>query len=69
VDDPREAMERADGLVEEIVITLTSSLTTRTSELRDRWKNADQSDTEQLRLALRDYRAMLEQLLAMSGPG
>lgn len=69
VDDPREAMERADGLVEEIVITLTGSLTTRTSELRDRWKNADQSDTEQLRLALRDYRAMLEQLLAMSGPG
>ncbi|MBT2225012.1 hypothetical protein [Nonomuraea sp. NEAU-A123] len=69
VDDPREAMERADGLVEEIVITLTGSLTTRTSELRDRWKNADQSDTEQLRLALRDYKAMLEQLLAMSGPG
>ncbi|HUR09512.1 MAG TPA: hypothetical protein VM347_43730 [Nonomuraea sp.] len=69
VDDPREAMERADGLVEEIVITLTSSLTTRTSELRDRWKHADQSDTEQLRLALRDYRAMLEQLLAMPGPG
>lgn len=68
VDDPRQATEQADELVAEIVATLTSSLTTRTSELRDRWKNTDQSDTEQLRLALRDYRAMLEQLLALSGP-
>jgi hypothetical protein len=68
VDDPRMAVEQADGLVEEIVTTLTSSLTTRVSELRDRWENTDRRDTEQLRLALRDYRAMLEQLLALSGP-
>ncbi|MEU7899903.1 hypothetical protein AB0B45_44580 [Nonomuraea sp. NPDC049152] len=68
VDDPRQAMEQADELVEEIVTTLTSSLTTRTSELRDRWKNTDQSDTEQLRLTLRDYKATLEQLLALSAP-
>ncbi|MEU7900440.1 hypothetical protein AB0B45_47360 [Nonomuraea sp. NPDC049152] len=67
VDDPRKSMEQADELVEEIVATLTSSLTTRTSELRDRWKNTDQRDTEQLRLTLRDYRATLERLLALSG--
>ncbi|MEV2271201.1 hypothetical protein [Nonomuraea africana] len=46
VDDPRQAMEQADELVDEIVTTLASSLSTRTSELRDRWKNTDQSDTE-----------------------
>ncbi|MEU4323684.1 hypothetical protein [Nonomuraea dietziae] len=68
VDDPRQAMEQADQLVDEVVNALTSSLTTRTSELGDRWKNTDQGDTEQLRLALRDYGAMLEQLLALSGP-
>ncbi|MEV4059763.1 hypothetical protein [Nonomuraea dietziae] len=68
VEDPRQAMEQADQLVDEVVNALTSSLTTRTSELGDRWKNTDQGDTEQLRLALRDYGAMLEQLLALSGP-
>ncbi|GAA3473294.1 hypothetical protein [Nonomuraea roseola] len=68
VDDPRQAMEQADQLVDEVVNALTSSLTTRTSELGGRWKNTDQGDTEQLRLALRDYGAMLEQLLALSGP-
>ncbi|MFB9530380.1 hypothetical protein [Nonomuraea roseola] len=68
VDDPRQAVEQADQLVDEVVNALTSSLTTRTSELGGRWKNTDQGDTEQLRLALRDYGAMLEQLLALSGP-
>ncbi|MEU4545775.1 hypothetical protein [Nonomuraea dietziae] len=68
VEDPRQAVEQADELLDEVVNALTSSLTTRTSELGDRWKNTDQGDTEQLRLALRDYGAMLEQLLALSGP-
>ncbi|GAA2397444.1 hypothetical protein GCM10010404_63960 [Nonomuraea africana] len=61
VDEPRESVERADRLVEELVSTLTS----RTTELRDRWKNAGEGDTEQLRLALRDYRVMLDQLLTL----
>lgn len=69
VDDPGEAVQRADGLVEEIVEALTSSLTTRTSELRERWKGADGGDTEQLRLALREYRGVLERLLALTGQG
>ncbi|MGW0802748.1 hypothetical protein [Nonomuraea sp. NPDC002799] len=66
VDDPSEAVQRADGLVGEVVESLTSSLTTRTNALRDRWKDAETADTEQLRLALRDYRSVLERLLALS---
>jgi hypothetical protein len=65
VDDPGDAVQRAEGLVEEVVETLTSSLTARTGELRERWKGA--GDTEQLRLALRDYRVVLERLLTLSG--
>ncbi|WP_053175748.1 hypothetical protein [Nonomuraea sp. SBT364] len=68
VDDPGEAVQRADGLVGEVVETLTSTLNARTGELRERWKDAGDSDTEQLRLALREYRGVLERLLALSGP-
>jgi hypothetical protein len=66
VDDPSESVQRADGLVSEVVESLTSTLTSRTSALRDRWKDAETSDTEELRLALRDYRSVLERLLALS---
>ncbi|AQZ64654.1 hypothetical protein BKM31_27180 [[Actinomadura] parvosata subsp. kistnae] len=67
VDDPGEAVRRADGLVGEVVDSLTSTLTTRTNALRERWKETGSSaDTEQLRLALRDYRTVLERLLALS---
>ncbi|MGP4103125.1 hypothetical protein [Nonomuraea sp. KM90] len=66
VDDPGQAVQRADGLVGEVVESLTSTLTSRTSALRDRWKDAESTDTEQLRLALRDYRTVLERLLALS---
>ncbi|UBU17092.1 hypothetical protein [Nonomuraea gerenzanensis] len=67
VDDPGEAVQRADGLVGEVVESLTSTLTNRTNALRDRWKETGSSaDTEQLRLALRDYRTVLERLLALS---
>jgi len=66
VDDPGEAVRRADGLVGEVVDALTSSLTTRTNGLRDRWKDTEAADTEQMRLALRDYRSVLERLLALS---
>ncbi|MEV6148939.1 hypothetical protein AB0L53_01245 [Nonomuraea sp. NPDC052129] len=65
VDDPSDAVQRAEGLVEEVVEAITSGLTARTGELRDRWKGA--GDTEQLRLALRDYRVVLERLLTLSG--
>ncbi|MEU7855041.1 hypothetical protein [Nonomuraea sp. NPDC049141] len=65
VDDPGDAVQRAEGLVDEVVEELTSSLTARTGELRERWKGA--GDTEQLRLALREYRVVLERLLTLSG--
>lgn len=67
VDDPGEAVQRADGLVGEVVDALTSALSNRTNALRDRWKDTESADTEQLRLALRDYRNVLERLLTISG--
>ncbi|MFI7418429.1 hypothetical protein [Nonomuraea sp. NPDC049684] len=66
VDDPAEAIQLADGLVGEVVESLTNSLTSRTGSLRERWKDVDSPDTEDLRQAFRDYRNVLEQLLALS---
>ncbi|MCG5212584.1 hypothetical protein [Streptosporangium sp. KLBMP 9127] len=69
VDDPRAAVEHADELLGEVVTTMTEALNSRTGRLQDTWKNSGESDTEQLRLALRDYRTLLERLLQMSDHG
>lgn len=66
VDDPRDSVERADSLVGEITASLRTALETRTTDLQGRWKNSGEHDTEELRTALRDYRAMLDQLLSLS---
>lgn len=67
VDDPSEAVQRADGLVGEVVDSVTNALRSRTGELRESWKSDGGSDTERLRQALREYRGVLEGLLALSG--
>ncbi|MEU4534259.1 hypothetical protein AB0G15_05245 [Streptosporangium sp. NPDC023825] len=66
VDDPRDAVERADSLLDEVTSSLRNALETRATELQGRWKNTEKNDTEDLRTALRDYRATLEQLLNIS---
>ncbi|MEV0632507.1 hypothetical protein [Nonomuraea wenchangensis] len=66
VDDPGDAVQRADGLLGEVVESLTAGLNSRTSALRERWKDVGTPDTEQLRQALREYRTVLERLLAIS---
>src|SRR5690606_32354245 len=66
VDDPSESVQRADELVGEVVEELTHTLRSRTDELRELWKS-DGGDTERLRQALREYRGVLEGLLALSG--
>ncbi|WP_066946951.1 hypothetical protein [Microtetraspora fusca] len=58
VDDPRGSVEQADALVEEAV----SAVTERRRRLTDHWKNPDIKDTEELRLALREYRTLLTRL-------
>jgi hypothetical protein len=61
VDDPGTSLENADALTEEIGAALLKSFEDRSSELASGWREA--SDTEQLRLALKQYRAFLGVLL------
>lgn len=66
VDGPRAAVEEADHLVEDLVGRLTDAMAQRRRTLRTSWQAADeQADTEQLRLALRDYRELAERLLRL----
>ncbi|MFI2757597.1 hypothetical protein ACH5A3_01775, partial [Streptomyces echinatus] len=69
VDEPRVAVEQADRTLEEIATRFTEAVTRRRRTLRMSWEADEgpgagaESDTEQLRLALRDYRELAGRLL------
>jgi hypothetical protein len=71
VDGPRAAVEEADHVLEEIAARFTEAVTQRRRTLRHSWqsveggesKSVSSADTEQLRLALKDYRELAEKLL------
>jgi hypothetical protein len=68
VDDPRASIERAAGLVDDRVKSLIESVTERQRSMQSAWQ-ADDAGTEELRVALRRYRAFwnsLEDLPAQS---
>lgn len=58
VEDPRTSVEDADALIQEIATALIASLQERRSELAAAWQDGA-PDTEQLRLALRQYRSFM----------
>jgi hypothetical protein len=68
VDEPRAAVEEADRELEEIAVRFNEAVTRRRRTLRMSWQGEEdrptrESDTEQLRLALRDYRELAGRLL------
>jgi hypothetical protein len=66
VDDPRASIERAAGLVDERVEELMQSVRDRQRSMQSAWQ-ADHAGTEELRVALQQYRSFwnsLEDLLA-----
>lgn len=58
VDDPAEAVRNADGLIDEIMHELAE----RKQNLEERWRDAP-GDTEELRVAIQEYRSFFNQLL------
>ncbi|MEC3917515.1 hypothetical protein [Nocardia sp. CDC160] len=63
VDDPKDAVTRADGLVSDALQQLTDRCSRRREELESRWQRGDAADTEEMRQALRGYRELFDQLL------
>ncbi len=65
VDDPRECVQRADGLVSSAVDQLTASFAQTRSRLEEQWSRGEEASTEDLRLALKRYRDFFDRLLAV----
>ncbi|WP_261568308.1 hypothetical protein [Frankia gtarii] len=64
VDDPRAAVEQADRLVDEAVRALQDRIEAQRGGLREAWRSRGEPSTEDLRMALRGYRDLCQDLLA-----
>jgi hypothetical protein len=65
VDDPKECVQKADGLVSDLVEHLTTGFAEARSRLEEQWSRGEEASTEDLRLALMHYREFFERLLAV----
>jgi hypothetical protein len=65
VDEPRQAVEQAGNLVEELHRKVVESLQAERGQLSDAL-DAEEASTEDLRQALRAYRAYVDRLLGLS---
>ena len=64
VDDPRDAVSDADGLVAELIDRLTRGFADERADLEGRWEQGSEVSTEDLRVALQRYRSFFQRLLA-----
>ena len=65
VDDPRDCVQKADGLVADVVDKLTTGFSQARSWLEEQWNRGEEVSTEDLRIALQRYREFFERLLAV----
>jgi len=65
VDEPRRSVEQADELVAELMQHLARSFSDQRSTLETQWQRSEQVSTEDLRGALRRYRAFFDRLLSI----
>jgi hypothetical protein len=65
VDEPRNSVEQADGLVAEVMKRLAETFAEERSKLEGQWSRGDNVSTEDLRIALQRYRSFFDRLLSM----
>ena len=65
VDDPKECVQKADGLVADLVEQLTRSFSHSRSQLEEQWARGEDASTEDLRITLKRYREFFDRLLAV----
>jgi hypothetical protein len=63
VDEPREAVAEADGLVAEVMQELADTFARERSQLETQWDRGEAVSTEELRVALQRYRSFFNRLL------
>ena len=65
VDEPRSAVEQADGLVALAMKRLAEVFADERSQLEKQWDRGEGVSTENLRVALQRYRAFFDRLLSV----
>jgi len=65
VDDPRHSVEMADSLVAEMMQRLAQVFSSQRGQLEGQWGKGQDVSTEELRLALRQYRSFFDRLLSV----
>lgn len=65
VDNPRASVKEADDLVANIVKSVTMSFSNRRVGLEKQWNSGEDISTEDLRVALKQYRSFFERLLTL----
>jgi len=64
VDDPRMAVQDADGLVAEVIHELATKFSDQSKKLESKWQSGGDVSTEDLRVSLRMYRAFFQRLMS-----
>src|SRR5205807_2965988 len=65
VDEPRRAVQQADGLVASAMKRLAEVFAEERSKLEGQWDRGDNVSTEDLRVALQRYRSFFHRLLSI----
>ena len=65
VDEPRAAVQQADELVASAMKQIAEGFAQERSKLEQQWDRGDDVNTEDLRQALRRYRAFFQRLLSI----
>jgi hypothetical protein len=66
VDRPQEAVQEADALVADLMQRITGTFATERERLEKQWAEGDDASTEDLRVALTNYRSFFARLLSTS---
>jgi hypothetical protein len=64
VDEPRNSVAQADGLVAELMQRLAAGFSEERQRLEGQWDRGDDVSTEDLRVALTRYRSFFDRLLS-----
>ena len=65
IDEPRRAVKDADDLVLAAIKQLSDAFSNQRNQLERQWSRGDEVSTEDLRLALQQYRSFFSRLLSI----
>ena len=63
VDDPSDSVKQADDLVADVIQNITRNFADRRGSLEKQWNSGGKTSTEDLRIALKQYRSFFDRLL------